>query len=76
MTTMEIRGWASSRETDPEVALAIWNLAGGDPDEAQRIWDDPTDAEQIAIWERVTDNGLRPGADYQWGASTLAEVER
>lgn len=62
---------APGRETDIEVLEAICWLANGDEDEALRIWEEPTDAERRAIWERVTDNGLRDGDDYLWGVERL-----
>ncbi len=45
----EIADFADSREISDDVALAILRLAHGDLDLAQRIWADPTAAEEAAI---------------------------
>jgi plasmid stability protein len=55
-----------SRETSPEIMEAIADLAKN-PAEAERIWQDPTEEEDLAIWERVTKNGLLPADDFFWG---------
>lgn len=70
----DFRSWCDTRETSPEVARAIWVLARNDADEADRIWDNPTTAEQISVWETVTHNGLFNPSDYRWGVGTLAEI--
>lgn len=59
---------AASRETSDEIMSAIAQLAVND-DDAARIWEEPTEAEALAIWEIVTGNGLRDSADYCWGAA-------
>ena len=58
-----------SRETSKELIEAIWEVARHDEASAERIWDEPTADEAIAIWEIVTKNGLRNSSDYAWGAS-------
>ena len=68
--------WASSRGTDEEIAEAIFWLSGEEADQEEtpksdRIWEAPTREEWLAIWERVTGNGLRDGADYHWGESRM-----
>jgi len=65
--------WAESRNTSIEVAEAIWNLTD-DSSEKQQIWEDPTPEEIIAIWERVTMNGLLDGADFWWGEDNLDNI--
>jgi hypothetical protein len=70
--TSEMIQWADDRNTAREVAEAIWWLAGGNSDGAERIWQSPTAEERLAIWERVTGNGLRDARDYAWGCDTLA----
>lgn len=59
-----------SRETSRELMEAILKVANGDEQEAVRIWEDPTEAEIVAIVESVTNNGLRGEPwDYCWGDS-------
>jgi len=60
---------ADSRETDQEIIDAIWWLANEDEAKAERIWQDPTNEEMLAIWERVTKNGLVPAYEFCWGES-------
>ena len=58
---------ADSRETSKEIMEAIVFVAGGDSAEAVRIWEEPTEAEMLAIWERVTQNGLHNASAFFWG---------
>lgn len=60
---------ADCRETSDEIMEAIAWLADGDFKRAVRIWEDPTDEEWLAIWERVTKNGLHPANEFFWGAA-------
>ena len=60
---------ASSRETSVEIMDAILWLARGDETEAVRIWEAPTDREMLALWERVTKNGLVSADEFCWGAA-------
>ena len=60
---------ANSRETSPEIMEACLWLARDDEDAAVRIWEDPTEPELLAIWERVTNNGLIPSEDFCFGAA-------
>jgi hypothetical protein len=55
-----------SRETSKEIMEAISFLATS-YEEAERIWATPTPEELIAIWERVTKNGLKEPEAYRWG---------
>lgn len=57
----------ASRETSQEIIDAIWIVAGEKEQEAERVWEDPTEAEAIAIWERVTGNGRRDASEFCWG---------
>lgn len=59
---------AAARETSPEIMEAIRAVAGDDVG-AVRVWEAPTHDETLAVWERVTKNGLRDSTDYCWGAS-------
>lgn len=59
---------ASRRETSVEIMEAIFAVAGSE-EAAVRVWEDPTYEEALAIWERVTSNGLRDSTDYCWGAA-------
>ena len=59
---------ANSRETSPEIMEAIRSVAGSDT-AAVLVWEAPSEEEALAVWERVTNNGLIPSADYCWGAS-------
>lgn len=65
------RHWAQTHETDIRIAEAIAYLAEGDSNEAERIWQDPTDAEIITIWRRATHRGRLDDQEMQWGAQTL-----
>jgi hypothetical protein len=73
--TDDLKHWAAVRETDETVAEAIHYVAGGDTSNAARIWCNPSDAEWLAIWERVTRNGLTDASEYRWGAGTLADAK-
>jgi len=57
---------SDSRQTSPEILVAIMHHADSARSPAD-IWTDPTYPEALAIWETVTDNGLRDSADYLWG---------
>lgn len=70
MNHINLEQWSQSHETAEEIAEAIFSLARS-PEEAERIWLDPTREEWLAIWERVTKNGLLDGADFQWGVSAM-----
>ena len=59
-----------ARETSNEIMLAILFVAGGNESVAERIWENPTDAELIAICERSTKNGLIDASDLFWGAAS------
>ena len=63
---------ANSRETDPAIMEAILYVAGGDEADAVRIWEEPSREELLAIWERVTRNGLRDATDFCWGSAGSA----
>ena len=58
---------AASRETSPELMDAILAVAGNES-RAVRVWEEPTEAEALAIWERVTKNGLIDSGEFVWGA--------
>jgi len=57
---------SNSRQTSPEILEAIVRQSDSARNPAD-IWDDPTYPEALAIWEIVTDNGLRDSTDYLWG---------
>ena len=59
---------ADSRETSIELMASILAVADGNETDAARIWEDPSEAEMLAIWERVTQNGLHDASEYCWGA--------
>ena len=65
--------WADCHNTSIEVAEAIFFVADGD-DDAERVWQDPTEEEVLAIWECATNNGLTDGSDLWWGIDNLATV--
>lgn len=60
---------AASRETSVELMEAIYFVAGRNDADAVRVWEDPTEAELLAIWERATKNGLVSADEFCWGAS-------
>ena len=43
-TTQEIDQWSGSRDTSPEIAMAIFDMARN-KEEAQKIWEAPTSAQ-------------------------------
>lgn len=57
-----------SRQTSEAVMSAIAFVAGGDTETAVRIWEEPTEQELLAIWERVTNNGEKNASEFCWGA--------
>ena len=71
MERQELEQWADCRNTSIEVAEAILFIASGEKD-ADRIWEDATDAEILAIWEYATNNGLHDDSDLYWGIDSLA----
>lgn len=60
---------SASRETSPELMSAILKVANGDETEAERIWEDATDAELVAVIEIVTNNGMHETTDFVWGVA-------
>jgi hypothetical protein len=69
-TMTDLTNWANSHETDERVAEAIFFLARSET-EAERIWQDPTEAEWLAIWQRATQNGQLDGTELNWGEEVL-----
>lgn len=65
---MEAQGSLDVHATSPEILSAIKWLAR-DSAEEHRIWQDPTEEEVLAIFERVTQNGLIPATEFVWGES-------
>jgi hypothetical protein len=61
---------ADVRETSQELIDAIFEVSGRNEDHAVRIWDgDASPAELLAVWEIVTENGMREPSDYVWGTA-------
>ena len=61
---------ADSRETSRELMVAILQVAGGDEDRAESIWENgPNDAEMAEIVKIVTQNGMYETTDFVWGAA-------
>jgi hypothetical protein len=58
---------AHNRETSQEIMDAILFVAGNDEERASIIWGAPSEAELLAIWERVTKNGLIDAEEFCWG---------
>jgi hypothetical protein len=71
---METTYWAQTHNTDERIAEAIGYLADGDTNIAERIFQDPTDGEIIAIYERATNGGLEDENEMRWGLVTLADM--
>lgn len=59
---------AESLNTDREILEAILYVASGDEDAAMLIWCAPSQEQLVAIWERVTGNGVRPADEFFWGS--------
>jgi hypothetical protein len=70
----DLQTWAHTHETDIEIVESIANLASYDRFEMQRMWQDPTEAEIIAIWEDVTNNGQHDDTLMAWGIETLGTI--
>jgi len=64
MNFTEIQSWASTRETDYDLAEAILSIST-DWRAASQIWDSPTSGQ----FQRIADL-LEPGV-YCWGCETL-----
>lgn len=66
----DLEQWASSRETDRAVALAIHAIAD-ESRSADAIWEDPTPAEwdhvRVAVQEYVEHGDYSPKDEYHWG---------
>ena len=70
MSATQFIASGDAKETSPAIMRAIWDLAHPKTYQAaERIWGAPTVEELIAIWEVVTNNGLRDASDYVWGAA-------
>lgn len=63
---MKMKLDADALQTCKELIEAIEFVGGND---AMRVWGDPTSAEALAIWERVTKKGLIPSTEFCWGAA-------
>lgn len=59
---------AESRETSVEIMQAIAEISRSYSD-AVRIWENPTNPELVAIFERVTKNGLIDSTEFCWGVN-------
>ena len=55
-------------ETSPEIILAINAIAPNNAI-AEQIWEDPSEADLIAIWAAVTNNGAIDASTFCWGAA-------
>jgi hypothetical protein len=72
---MQPTHWADTHETDYRIAEAIADLADGDTNVAERIWQEPTDEEVDAIYAYATRYAMDDRADEMaWGVTTLAEA--
>lgn len=69
-----IEQWSDSRKTSIEVALAIFEIASSE-EEADRIWEEPDDEEQMAVWKAVTEDGMLDPSEYWWGVASLAAIK-
>jgi len=69
MTNSEFTATADSRETDVELMDAIYKVAESDNADPVQVWEDPTDAQLVAITEVVTKNGMIETTDFCWGAA-------
>ena len=66
---------ADALNADEAVAEAIHYVAGQSPVAAQVVFENPSYPEWLAIWERVTKNGLLKAGEFRWGTGTLADAE-
>lgn len=63
--------WATIHETDLRIAGAIYELAGGDPDDMEGIWHEPTDDDLAYIMTCVNKYDRETA---RWGRQTLASM--
>ena len=56
---------AASRETSQEIIDAIWKLAGGDEKLAKKIWNAPSEPQQVDILDMIKELG--DPEDFVWG---------
>jgi hypothetical protein len=63
--------WAACRETSAEVAVALHEVAEGDADRADSIWQDPSDEEFTRVTARAWDLAAPEDVQLSWGLETL-----
>lgn len=63
---ISLEWWAEAHQVSYDIACHIDRLASSLA-EMERIWQDPTPDEKIAIWEAVTRNGLCQSTEFIWG---------
>lgn len=68
----ELKQWAMNANCHDAIAEAIHYAAQGVEPEMNRIWQDPTEPEFLAVWERATNNGLVDDSEMFWGESRLS----
>lgn len=69
MTGEQFVDTADAKKTDREIMTAILWAANMNTVRAKRIWENPSYAEALDIWEIVTEQGKRPSTDFCWGAA-------
>ncbi|TFU06177.1 hypothetical protein EUV02_03965 [Polymorphobacter arshaanensis] len=70
MTNGHFIKFGLSRETSQEVLEAILQVAAGNETVAERIWETPTAAETLAVWNILQTNGTDESG-YHWGAEGI-----
>lgn len=70
-TLDEVEEWASTRETSPEVAEAIFYIAA-DEEDADAILEDPSEDEVLTIYERATKTV--DGDDLVWSGLSFDQM--
>jgi len=71
--SQNIETWADSHETAIEIANVIFEMADSN-DDAERIWQNPTDSEILEIWKKATHGELLNASDLFWGVDSLDEI--
>ena len=70
MNYQELEQWAATRETSEEIAQAIFEIARGDKEKANSIWEAPTWSETEAVKE-IAFKKARFVAVLYWGVEEI-----
>lgn len=71
---MNLEQWAMTHETAFEIAEAIAEMAEGDSNRMEQIWQEPTLEETCYVWNHATKHGLIDDRELDWGVMSLHAV--